>query len=1053
MALQVFTSNKLESLADILIQNRKVFNDVFNKEYIITQTTGMQQWLSVLIAEKTGVFSNFEFLNSNDLISTIYDILGGTKKPITQWISTWVIYSVLNEKEFQKLFPYIFSYYENNELKQIQLSQKLADLFDQYQIYRPDYINAWNKDKEINIPHEPWQFYIWKKLKHLISNSYCDKTEISDFITEKLQSKDQFLIKEFQNKFNKISFFGLSTLTNYHIHIITLLSELIDIDFYLVNPSPEDYWFEDKSEKEIAKWEKISGNKYNPNLFNQGNPLLINYGKVVSDLFLNLFNYDDFINNLNNKSSFNDNDVSLLKYIQYKIYSNSNISDTKLPEKLLYDKSISVSSCYTQQREVEVLYNYIVGLLDTDKINLRPSDILIIVPDIDEYASYITATFDNASYKLPYYIADRTYSSDDTISAFILNIFNLADDHHTSEQILELINNTWVKRKFGYSNLSLIRHIIDAANIRYGLEGNKNDDTKYISWKAGIEKIILGIALYGDNKFLLNDEVIYPLDILEGESSREMLKVIAFLNEYIKIIKEILKPKTLKKWKDFIIINIIDNFIDINDDNENEYKYLLNILQRFEDSFEVNSSEISFEAFRYILTSSLKSGTQNTNFINGKITFCSAIPLRSIPYKFIGFLGLNKDKFPRKITELGFDLMNFKKRKGDRNIKENDKHLFLETIIAAKDYLYFSYIGKNQTDNSDLSPSILLDDFVDYIESLFPGKNDIRNEIVNQHPLHGYSKVYFNNQTKYYTYLGHENNNLNHFGVTVELPEPPVPSLNNLIDFYNNTVKYYFNNILNIYLEEENVGIAETELFGTDNLQNWILRNDLTQINEDEINEYIDKAKKCGLLPLKNLAKVTVETQLDEISSMKSRYIEIKNNSDPITLEAEYQYKDNKIPVVFNNVYNSTLIELCLSKSDYKYILQAWIKHLFSIATGQNLTTFILFYNRDEIKLNPDIVSNNESAKILNKLFDYYYQGCKDILLFHPKAAYAFLKNSKYMKIFNELAGYNEKVIPDPYFEKIAGYGLLDENNFAQEIFEDISNLIFHENLMKTIKL
>src|SRR5690606_1374019 len=104
-------------------------------------------------------------------------------------------------------------------------------------------------------------------------------------------------------------------------------------------------------------------------------------------------------------------------------------------------------------------------------------------------------------------------------------------------------------------------------------------------------------------------------------------------------------------------------------------------------------------------------------FISNGITFCSLIPMRSIPFKIIGLLGMNHDNFPRKENRLSFNLITEKHQLGDRNIKDNDKHLFLETILSAKEYLFISYIGKSVANNTTLPASILVEELIDYIQS------------------------------------------------------------------------------------------------------------------------------------------------------------------------------------------------------------------------------------------------------------------------------------------------------------------------------------------------
>src|SRR5690606_25973970 len=151
--------------------------------------------------------------------------------------------------------------------------------------------------------------------------------------------------------------------------------------------------------------------------------------------------------------------------------------------------------------------------------------------------------------------------------------------------------------------------------------------------------------------------------------------------------------------------------------------------------------KVGFDVFKHSFLNNLSLETRSGNFASGGITFCSLIPMRSIPFKVVSVLGLGFDKFPRKEVPLNFNLMQQNAKRGDRNIKDNDKHLFLETILSAQEHLYLSYIGKNSKDNASLPPSAIVDELIDYIASGINLDDAlVRQQLVFQHPLHNFTK-------------------------------------------------------------------------------------------------------------------------------------------------------------------------------------------------------------------------------------------------------------------------------------------------------------------------
>ena len=139
MSIQLFVSNALPKLAAQMASDLKQNkSNVFAPEQIITQTEGMNNWLKICLSQHLGIAANLVFGKPSDLISKIYYLLGGFSKPIlgVDYIK-WNLYHILSEQGFKDKFLGIAKYYAGNDVKQIALASKLADLFDQYQIYLP----------------------------------------------------------------------------------------------------------------------------------------------------------------------------------------------------------------------------------------------------------------------------------------------------------------------------------------------------------------------------------------------------------------------------------------------------------------------------------------------------------------------------------------------------------------------------------------------------------------------------------------------------------------------------------------------------------------------------------------------------------------------------------------------------------------------------------------------------------------------------------------------------------------------------------------------------
>jgi len=78
MAFAVYTSNMLERLADRLAE-RVVRSPLapLEKETVVVMSVGMGRWISQRMAERLGVWANFEYLFPTVLIERIFGIFSG----------------------------------------------------------------------------------------------------------------------------------------------------------------------------------------------------------------------------------------------------------------------------------------------------------------------------------------------------------------------------------------------------------------------------------------------------------------------------------------------------------------------------------------------------------------------------------------------------------------------------------------------------------------------------------------------------------------------------------------------------------------------------------------------------------------------------------------------------------------------------------------------------------------------------------------------------------------------------------------------------------------
>ena len=1019
--------------------------DVFRPIYIVTQTEGMNNWLKQQIAEHLGIAANIQFVKPNQLIHKVYQIIGGQ---YTETLAThdlnWLLFKALDDESFKVRFKNIESYYSkdfiNADNKRMALAEKIADLFDQYQVYRNRMIENWNQGQLFfnNDYNEKWQYELWQMVKKMADDYFPDKTAVGNYILEALAEEEKVI--RLRQQLPVVFFFGLSLITEYHLHLIHEISNKIDVHFFLQNPAPEDYWFDDKSEK-VINYLKEKG-YYKNDEQSQANPLLVNWGKLTQDTFKLLFKDENVLNAYEVIGNLKSKEDTLLHHLQKTIAHNEK-DGFEFTKSQLEDGSITISSCYSPVREVETLYNYLVYLIDQKGEELKARDIVVMVTDIDKYAAYIKAVFDNAPYPFFYTIADETYTDEDTAANALAAILSINENQMTSEKVVSLLNFSAIRKHFQIGDIQMIRQVVDDANIRFGIQGERANDSDYVSWRYGLKRMMYGLCMSGDIEYGSGAESFYPIDTVEGYDMQNVIKFVHFVELLIDSIKSRARKRLVAEWVEYTE-TVISHFLGENeiDDNDN-FSILLNQFKRYNTLSEIFNEKVSYGVFSNHLLNFISTERKSHAFAGGGITFCSLIPMRSIPFKVVALLGMDFDKFPRKDRRVSFDLMVKNKKPGDRNLKENDKHLFLETILSAEQYLYISYVGKSVKDNKSIPPSIMIDELMSFIEN--HSKQGGSENLVTEHPLHNYSHQYNSGNKNLYSYLlrTRENRTIKNENFLRESISVEEILIKELIAFFKTPIKYYYNKILRVYYEEEELSLSETEVFTLDNLGKWKVKNDMMSLSADDLEAYRTKGIKLGLFPLKNMGEVTVETLFEASEFVRSKYQQYTQNKSETSVEIDLEIKGSRIYGKIENIFDNKLIHYSFSKNDNKHKFQAYLYALLFTVSNRQIPVLYISQNEEkvlQVAISPS--SKEEAITRLNRLIEWYKKGLENILPFDFNMKANTIKDVSKLSLTGFSNGIGKNEYNDAYINKEYEAGTFNDEAVFELYLEIRKDLI-----------
>lgn len=978
------SSNHLAALATALVKEmQRNKPGIFQPVYIVTQTEGMNNWLREKIAKLEGIAANIEFLRPNDIVSKIFAAAGGKyDQSLSANELSWLLFDALNEAAFLKKFPEVRDYYTEDskadDSKRMELARKLADIFDQYQIYRQDVLKHWEHDKRAtDAEEELWQKELWLAIRKKAGSQFPSKAATSDFIFR--QCNDPEVVKAISKQLPAIFIFGTVLITEFHRELLLGISRFLPVYLFLPNPAPDIYWYEDKSKREIF-YQQRRGRMVTADP--DSNPLLLDWGKLIQNTFQLLFQSDEAINLYETVEHEPFKKDTLLHCLQY-YFSKNEVpqADDFFSDELLQDQTITIQSCHSTAREVQVLYNYLVRIVDGHPGMYSARDIVVHVTDVNLYASYIRSVFDNAPYRFRYTIADESYTSSDSLSGALYELLSLDEKDLTAEAVLQLLDFSCIRHHYRITGIDFIRDTVNNANIRHGIDGSYANDSVYVSWKYGLKRIMYGICMSGAEAYGEGAERFFPLDTIEGSAANDVIHFCYFAEKLMHFIQIKNREQTLQDWVAYVM-NVMDHFIFDDEKNDSEeYRMLVKLLEKISGIESYFPHKISYPVFAKQFLPQLNNAMDEYKYSTGGITFCSLIPMRSIPFKIVAMLGLDFDKFPRKENKTGFDLMALKPRPGDRNLKVNDKHLFMETILSAGDFLYLSYKGQSIQDNATRPPSILLDQLIAFIESYAQNRERVSELLLTKQPLHNFSSLY-GNKEGYYNYLLTQKNTVD---IKASKPSESLRTetinIHDFIAFFRDPIKFYYNRTLKIFYDEQSYTLPDTEMFELGHLEQWMLKKEWLQTDDEMLEEFTLTNIQLGMLPLRNSGRMEMEAIAENIQEMKHEFLRLSQHQIKTALNISLPIGQYILEGSVEDVYGEKILYPCLSKREEKHLFIAYLLALVNAASGA--TKEIIFLGSKTKSAKP--ISAESATSYLTELLSVYTEGLQKAVIFYPE--------------------------------------------------------------------
>lgn len=426
------------------------------------------------------------------------------------------------------------------------------------------------------------------------------------------------------------------------------------------------------------------------------------------------------------------------------------------------DRSVQVHDVHSPLRELEVLRDNLLDAFETLP-GLRPDDVLVLVPDLASYAPVVDAVFgaEHDGVRLPYHVVDHPHAPARRVLEAVLHLLALPDTRCTAAELVELLHEPVFCRAAGLrpEGLDALRSWAVRAHVHWGRDGHHKaafglPDDDVHTWQHGLDRLMLGYAV-GDDTLLVGHKTplagVHDEETL-GRFAEWTAALFAHADRWA-------TPRPLAAWTTLLLTALDDLAAPHDDDEQLALHYLRERVAELAHLHHLaaDRTDVPFAEVRAALTDAAAAYEDDDRTLTGRITVATPMVLRHAPFRVVAFLGLNDGTFPRPHDEDPLDLIAVCPRPGDPRPRQTERQLFLDALLATRDRLLLSFVGRSERDNSPRAASPVLEAFLRTCDATFetPDGCPASAHLTVRHHLQPFSPAYFRTEAALFTYAAH----------------------------------------------------------------------------------------------------------------------------------------------------------------------------------------------------------------------------------------------------------------------------------------------------------
>ncbi len=631
------------------------------------------------------------------------------------------------------------------QVRRLATARHVAELFGRYALYRPDMVLGWAAGGDDGAAGEAgWQPHLWRLLRHRLAEPSPAERLAAAVAT--IRSTPEVL--DLPERF---SVFGLTRAPAAHLQALDAVAAHRDVHLFVLHPS-------------AGLWERTAATVASGPLARRGedpaarlarHPLLRSWGRDSREM-------QSVLGSLGAAGSHHypmaPPPPTLLGRIQAAVRADDPLPVGDAPGPAVLepaDRSVQIHSCHGRMRQVEVLRDAILHLLEDDP-TLEARDVIVMCPDIETYAPLVHAAFDVAGAdsssgegaRLPRVrMADRSLRQTNPLLSVAAELLDLAASRVSASGVVDLLSRPAVSRRFGFDaeEMATIERWVAGTSVRWGLDAAHRrpwhlEGLDANTWSAGLDRLLLGVAMSasGGHTFagsLPYDETTstevdlagryaealsrlgWALDRLEGPYPLD-----EWIGGLIEATEMMARPAADESWQSEEVRAVLTQFGDPRP------------------GWDMHRPELTLHEVRSLLAVALQGRPTRANFRTGDLTICTLTPMRSVPHRVVALLGLDDGAFPRPTQSDGDDLLGRDPRTGDPDSRSEDRQLLLDALLAAEEHLVITYCGRDERTNRVRPPCAPVAELMDVIDAMAvaPGGGPARSVVVVAHPLQPY---------------------------------------------------------------------------------------------------------------------------------------------------------------------------------------------------------------------------------------------------------------------------------------------------------------------------